>query len=86
MWELHHWEMGCDGIFCRYTNFELVCVADDYQHIERERRYATDIERYCQIMLAKFVRTNRTIMHPDCCIVFVVCAQICFSHPYSNNW
>jgi hypothetical protein len=29
MCELHHWELGCDGIFCRYTNIELVCVADD---------------------------------------------------------
>jgi hypothetical protein len=29
MCELHHWELGCDEIFCRYTNFELVCVADD---------------------------------------------------------
>jgi hypothetical protein len=29
MCELHHWIMGCDGIFCRYTNLENVCVADD---------------------------------------------------------
>jgi hypothetical protein len=29
VWILHHGELGCDGIFCRYTNFELVCVADD---------------------------------------------------------
>jgi hypothetical protein len=29
MCELHHWELGCDLIFCRYTNFEIVCVAND---------------------------------------------------------
>jgi hypothetical protein len=29
MCELHHWELGCDGIFYRYTNFEPVSVADD---------------------------------------------------------
>jgi hypothetical protein len=29
MCELHHWEMGCDEIFCRYTNLENVCVVDD---------------------------------------------------------
>jgi hypothetical protein len=29
MCELHHWELGCDGFFCRYTNLENVCVADD---------------------------------------------------------
>jgi hypothetical protein len=29
MCEWHHRELGCDGFFCRYTNFELVCVADD---------------------------------------------------------
>jgi hypothetical protein len=35
------------------------------------RKYATDIERYCHIMLAKLVRTDKTSMHPDCCIMFV---------------
>jgi hypothetical protein len=35
------------------------------------RKYATEIERYCPIMLAKSVRTNKTSMHPDCCIMFV---------------
>jgi hypothetical protein len=29
MCELHHWKLGCDGFFYRYTNLENVCVADD---------------------------------------------------------
>jgi hypothetical protein len=29
MCELHHWELGYDGIFCMYTNIEIVCVAHD---------------------------------------------------------
>jgi hypothetical protein len=29
MCELHHWELGYDEIFCRYTNLETVCVADN---------------------------------------------------------
>jgi hypothetical protein len=29
MCELHHGKLGCDEIFCRYTNLEIVCVADD---------------------------------------------------------
>jgi hypothetical protein len=35
------------------------------------RKYATDIEHYRHIMLAKSVRTNKASMHPDCCIMFV---------------
>jgi hypothetical protein len=35
------------------------------------RKYATEIERYCHIWLAKLVRTCRTSMHPDCCLMFV---------------
>jgi hypothetical protein len=67
MCELHHGKMGCDGIFYRYTNLENVCVAQ----YRESRKYATDIERYCHGMLAKLVRTHRTSMHPDCCIMFV---------------
>jgi hypothetical protein len=37
----------------------------------RDRTYATDIERYGHIILAKSVRTNKTSMHLDCCIMFV---------------
>jgi hypothetical protein len=85
MCELHHWELGCDRILCRYSNSETVCVADDYQYIEIERRYATDIERYCHIMLAKFVRTNRTNMHLDCAL-YLLFAHKNASHLYSNNW
>jgi hypothetical protein len=66
-------ELDYDRFFCWYTNLENICVADEYQYTER-RRYATDIERYCHIMLANIMKTNRTSMHPDCCIVFVVCA------------
>jgi hypothetical protein len=29
MCELHHGDLGYDGIFYRYTNFEPVCVAHD---------------------------------------------------------
>jgi hypothetical protein len=29
MCELHHGKLGCDELFCRYTNLENVCVADD---------------------------------------------------------
>jgi hypothetical protein len=27
--DLASWEMGCDEFFCKYTNLENVCVADD---------------------------------------------------------
>jgi hypothetical protein len=49
------------------------------------RKYATDIERYCHSMLTKLVRTYRTSMHPDCCIVFVTYISKMLSHPYSSN-
>jgi hypothetical protein len=29
MCELHHWKLGYDGFFYRYTNLENVCVVDD---------------------------------------------------------
>jgi hypothetical protein len=29
MCELHHGKLGCDELFCRYTNLENVGVADD---------------------------------------------------------
>jgi hypothetical protein len=35
MRDLHHWELGCDGFFCMYTNLENVCVADDWQNTVR---------------------------------------------------
>jgi hypothetical protein len=28
MCELHEGKLGCDGIFCMYTNIENVCVVD----------------------------------------------------------